>query len=94
MALASLLSALSLKPSSSEKSTPLKSYYFKPKSSDAELKLVVVAAEEDRDIGKASALAKQLGLKDMRACDDAALKELLGVGKAEGEFPSALLFTA
>jgi hypothetical protein len=84
MALASLLSALSLKPSSSDNSTPLLSYYFKPKSSDADLKLVVVVAEEDRDIGKASPLAKQLGLKDMRACDDAALKEFLGVSKAEG----------
>ena len=47
---------------------------------------MVVAAEETKDVGKASALAKQLGIKDMRAAEDDYIKELLGDSKATGAF--------
>ena len=52
---------------------------------------MVVAAEETKDVGKASALAKQLGIKDMRAAEDDYIKELLGDSKATGAFPSWVL---
>ena len=63
----------------------LKSYAFKPKGGDA--KLVLVVAEPDKDIGKASALAKLLGegIKDLRAADDALVEETLGTNRAQGE---------
>lgn len=78
------LSALSISPASSsdDSATALKTYLFKPKGSDA--KLVLVCAEHDKDIGKASALAKSIGVKDMRSAEEDYVKEVLGVGKAEG----------
>lgn len=82
--LADRLSALSIIPGgASEGSTLVRTYCFKPKGgNDAAVKLVMVAAEEDRDIGKASALAKTLGFKDMRAAEEDYIKEVVGEGKA------------
>ena len=87
--LADRLSALSIIPgAASEGSTPVRTYCFKPKGgNDAAVKLVMVAAEEDRDIGKASALAKTLGFKDMRAAEEDYIKEVVGEGKATGGSP-------
>ena len=86
--LADRLSSLSIIPSeSSSSSLPVRSYAFKPKggsSSNEAVKLVLVAAEESKDIGKASALAKTLGFKDMRAAEDDYVKEIVGEGKASG----------
>lgn len=87
--LAERLSALSITPSTvTEGSVSVQSRAFKPKGgSDAAVRLVLVVAEEDRDIGKASALAKTLGFKDMRAAEEDYIKEVVGEGKATGESP-------
>ncbi|KAL7009311.1 hypothetical protein EMMF5_000941 [Cystobasidiomycetes sp. EMM_F5] len=79
--IADRLSALAINPlASSGDSVNLKTYAFKPKGGDA--KLVLVAAEDDRDIGKASALAKQIGVKDMRAAEEDYVKEIVGETRA------------
>jgi len=82
--IADKLSQLSIVSSGSAPadSVLLKTYAFKPKGGDQ--KLVLVVAEDDKDIGKASALAKQLGsgIKDMRAAEEDYLKDLVGEGKA------------
>lgn len=90
--LADRLTSLSIVPgAASESSVLVKTYAFKPKggSSDA-VKLVLVAAEESKEIGKASALAKTLGFKDMRAAEDDYVREIVGEGKAAGTCSSAL----
>ena len=71
--------------STSDAPVELRSYAFKPKGGDA--KLVLVSAEANKDIGKASALAKLVGegIKDLRAADDALVEEHLGVSKVQGE---------
>lgn len=72
--------------------------FFKPKAtatSDlATLELVVVAVTEDEGFGPASALAKRLGLKDMRATGEDVTKSVLGVAKSDGELPAARLTEA
>lgn len=60
-----------------------------PKGGDA--KLVLVAAEDDRDIGKASALAKQIGVKDMRAAEEDYVKEIVGETRANSESGASCL---
>lgn len=62
----------------------VKTYLFKPKPTDP-TKVVVVLAEESKHIGGASALAKTLGFKDMRAAEEAYVQELFqGKSKASG----------
>lgn len=62
----------------------VKTYLFKPKPSDP-TKLVVVVAEENKHIGGASALAKTLGFKDMRAAEESYVSEIFqGKSKATG----------
>lgn len=81
--LADRLSSLSIIPGApSDSSVPVRTYAFKPKGGDA--RLVLVVAEESKDIGKASALAKTLGFKDMRAAEDDYIREIVGEGKATG----------
>ena len=83
------LSSLRISDSASA-AVAVKSYAFKPKltASAAEgLKLVLVVAEDGKDIGKASALAKLLaseGVKDLRAAEDGLVNETLGVSRADG----------
>lgn len=81
--IAERLSKLSILPGNNgtDDSTTLKTYTFKPKGSGADIpKLVVVIAEQSKDIGKASALAKKLGhgIKDMRAAEEEYIKQVLG----------------
>lgn len=80
--IAERLSSLSILPGPSDDSTAttLRTYTFKPKGSADVPKLVVVLAEQDKDIGKASALAKKIGngIKDMRAAEEDYLKQILG----------------
>ncbi|GAA94737.1 uncharacterized protein L969DRAFT_456525 [Mixia osmundae IAM 14324] len=69
----------------------IKHYFFKPKpaaSSNSAIKLLVVLAEVSKDIGKATALAKQLGYKDLRAADDGQVKDVLGVPKSQASLLS------
>jgi len=63
---------------------PINSYVFKPKGGADTPKLLVVFAEENKNIGSASSLAKSLGYKDARAADDALVQEVLTVKKSEG----------
>lgn len=81
------LASLSLTPATapSPTSTPLNTYFFRPKSgskhpnNDAlELSLVVVALEEGKDLGSASTVAKKVGIKDMRAIAGDAVADLIG----------------
>ncbi|GAA5945974.1 hypothetical protein JCM10213_005428 [Rhodosporidiobolus nylandii] len=65
--------------------TPVLSYFFNPKSGskhpdnpDQDLKLVVVAIEEAKNVGAAKSVAAAIGLKDMRAVSGADLEKLLG----------------
>lgn len=63
---------------------PIKAYAFKPKGAADVPRLLIIFAEETKNIGSASALAKSLGYKDARAADDALVQEVLNVSKAEG----------
>lgn len=87
--LAERLSALSIIPGEEQEgSKVVRTFAFKPKGgNDAAVKLVLVVVEEDRDIGKATALAKTLGFKDMRAAEEDYIKEVVGEGKATGGSP-------
>jgi len=81
------LEALSIVPSSASASSSakeLKTYVFKPKGGDKQV--VAVVCEHDKDVGKASNLAKTLGLKDMRAAEESYIQEHLGESKASGQF--------
>ncbi|GAA5958839.1 hypothetical protein JCM21900_003946 [Sporobolomyces salmonicolor] len=76
---------LSAEPSSAADAAPVLSYFFTPKSGskhpdnpDQDLKLVVVAIEEAKNLGPAKVLAASVGLKDMRAVSGADLEKLLG----------------
>ncbi|CEQ43146.1 SPOSA6832_05048, partial [Sporobolomyces salmonicolor] len=76
---------LSAEPSPAADAAPVLSYFFTPKSGskhpdnpDQDLKLVVVAIEEAKNLGPAKALAASVGLKDMRAVSGADLEKLLG----------------
>jgi prolyl-tRNA synthetase len=75
--------------------TPVKTYAFKPKGSADVPKLVLVVAEEAKDIGKASALAKKIGagMKDMRAAEEDYLKEIIGDGRANGGHSHVLSYS-
>ncbi|GAA5871635.1 hypothetical protein JCM1840_007335 [Sporobolomyces johnsonii] len=86
-ALASRLTSLGLstEPAAAPDAAPVLSYFFSPKSGskhpdnpDQDLKLVVVAIEEAKNLGPAKALAASVGLKDMRAVSGADLEKLLG----------------
>ncbi|GAA5887395.1 hypothetical protein JCM5296_007125 [Sporobolomyces johnsonii] len=86
-ALASRLTSLGLstEPSAAPDAAPVLSYFFSPKSGskhpdnpDQDLKLVVVAIEDAKNLGPAKALAASVGLKDMRAVSGADLEKLLG----------------
>ena len=68
--------------STGDSEVPLKNYFFKPKGGD--YKLILVVAPENEDIGKASTLAKSLGVKDMRAAEEEYIIEWLGEGRATG----------
>lgn len=93
-ALSTRLTALSLAPAPQEAAaTPVLSYFFTPKSgskhpdnAEQDLKLVVVALEEAKNVGAAKAVAASVGLKDMRAISGADLEKLLGRKREEGEF--------
>ncbi|KAI5481834.1 proline-tRNA ligase [Pseudohyphozyma bogoriensis] len=83
-ALSTRLSALALSPAS-DATTPLQTYFFTPKSGskhpdnpEQDLKLVVVALEEQKNVGAAKALATSVGLKDMRAISGADLEKMIG----------------
>lgn len=81
--IAERLSSLSIIPSDSsnnDSSVQVKTYAFKPKGAADIPKLVLVLAEQSKDIGKASALAKKIGngIKDMRAAEEEYIKQLLG----------------
>lgn len=82
--IAERLSSLSILSDSdnndSNASIPIKTYAFKPKGAADIPKLVLVLAEQSKDIGKASALAKKIGsgIKDMRAAEEEYIKQLLG----------------
>lgn len=65
-------------------SVPVNAYCFKPKGGADTPKLLVVFAEESKNIGAASALAKSLGYKDARAADESLVQEVLAVKKSEG----------
>lgn len=74
--------------------TQLLSYFFTPKSgskhpdnAEQDLKLVVAAIEEEKNLGPAKALAASVGLKDMRAVSGADLEKLLGRTRDQGELP-------
>ncbi|GAA5989481.1 hypothetical protein JCM10908_000494 [Rhodotorula pacifica] len=86
-ALTQRISALGVSSSSSSsgEATPLSTYFFTPKSgskhpdnAEQDLKLVVVALEEFKNVGPAKILASSVGLKDMRAVSGADLEKLLG----------------
>ncbi|GAA5910773.1 hypothetical protein JCM6882_002074 [Rhodosporidiobolus microsporus] len=85
-ALTSRLSALGIAAApAAEAATPVLSYFFTPKSGskhpdqpEQDLKLVVAAIEEAKNLGAAKALAVSVGLKDMRAVSGADLEKLLG----------------
>ncbi|GAA5911228.1 proline--tRNA ligase [Sporobolomyces salmoneus] len=90
-ALTTRLTNLGLSPPSSssggggESTTKVLSYFFNPKSgskhpdnAEQDLKLVVVAIEEEKNLGPAKALAASVGLKDMRAVSGADLEKLIG----------------
>lgn len=67
-------------------------YFFTPKSgskhpdnAEQDLKLVVVAIEDAKNLGPAKALATSVGLKDMRAVSGADLEKLIGRTRDQGE---------
>lgn len=77
---------------SAAEATPLASYFFSPKSGskhpdqpEQDLKLVVVALEEAKNVGPAKVVAASVGLKDMRAVSGADLEKLLGRTRDQGE---------
>ncbi|BGP24511.1 proline-tRNA ligase [Rhodotorula toruloides] len=89
--------------------TQLLTYFFTPKSgskhpdnAEQDLKLVVAAIEEDKNLGPAKALAASVGLKDMRAVSGADLEKLLGRTRDQASplslptslAPSTLLITS
>lgn len=64
-----------------------KTLLFKPKASKtAQVKPVCVVALDSTDVGTANALAKQLGIKEMRAATDDVWKEWFGTEKEAGEY--------
>lgn len=102
-ALTSRLTTLGLSTSSSSSSsseaTPVLSYFFNPKSgskhpdnAEQDLKLVVVAIEEAKNLGPAKALAASVGLKDMRAVSGADLEKLIGRTRDQGEYHELIMF--
>lgn len=89
-ALESRLATLSLAPATAP-ATPLQTFFFTPKSGSKhpvntadDLKLVIVAIEETKNVGAAKALAASVGLKDMRALSVADLTNLIGRAKEAG----------
>jgi hypothetical protein len=83
--------------SSSEQATQVLTYFFNPKSgskhpdnAEQDLKLVVVAIEEAKNLGPAKALAASVGLKDMRAVSGADLEKLIGRTRDQGEYQSLI----
>lgn len=92
-ALTQRIAALGVNPSSSAgEATALSTYFFTPKSgskhpdnAEQDLKLVVVALEESKNVGPAKVLAASVGLKDMRAVSGADLEKLLGRTRDQGE---------
>lgn len=81
----SIVSSTSDNDDSTTASTQLKTYAFKPKGSAEVPKLVLVLAEQSKDIGKASALAKKIGsgIKDMRAAEEDYIKTILGENESK-----------
>lgn len=87
--IAERLAALSITPTpSSSSAVRLVTHAFKPKGGPEGTKLVLVSVEEGKELGKASGLAKKvgLGLKDLRSADEDSVREILGVAKRFGEF--------
>lgn len=93
-ALTQRIAALGVNSSSSAggEATALSTYFFTPKSgskhpdnAEQDLKLVVVALEESKNVGPAKVLAASVGLKDMRAVSGADLEKLLGRTRDQGE---------
>lgn len=63
-----------------------KTLVFKPKTAKtAQVKPVVVVALESTDVGSSGVLAKELGIKEMRAAADDVWKQWLGADKETGE---------
>lgn len=70
----------------------IKHYFFKVKTRDAadQTQLAIVVAEETKNIGSGSNLAKLLAFKDLRAADDKLVAEVLG--KPDATRANATLF--
>lgn len=95
-ALSQRLSTLGVSSSSSAPAALLSTYFFTPKSgskhpdnAEQDLKLVVVALEDAKNVGPAKILAAQVGLKDMRAVSGADLEKLLGRTRDQGTYTLA-----
>lgn len=90
--LTSRLESLALTPfTSTGPATILQTFFFTPKSgskqpdfAEVDLKLVVVAIEDTKNVGAAKAVAAGVGLKDMRAIGAADLVKLIGRSKEDG----------
>lgn len=64
-----------------------KTLLFKPKGAKgAPVKPVLVVALDSTDVGSANVLAKEIGIKEMRAAAEDVWTEFLGAGKDVGEF--------
>lgn len=70
----------------------LSTYFFTPKSgskhphnAEIDLKLVIVALEQDKNVGAAKQLATSVGLKDMRAVSAADLDKLISRSRDQGK---------
>ena len=92
---AARLATLALAPADAATATPLQTFFFTPKSGSKhpvntadDLKLVVVAIEETKNVGAAKALAASVGLKDMRAVGAADLEKLVGRVRDLGQSPA------
>ncbi|GAA6048257.1 hypothetical protein JCM3770_006507 [Rhodotorula araucariae] len=107
--LTSRIAALGIQPSAAPQPTPVLSYFFTPKTGskhpdhpDTDLKLVVAAIEDAKNLGPAKALAAAVGLKDMRALSAADLDKLLARSRDQASplslppslAPSTLIITS
>jgi prolyl-tRNA synthetase len=63
-----------------------KTLLFKPKAAKtAAVKPVLVVALDSTDVGSSGVLAKEIGIKEMRAAGDDVWQEWLGAAKETGE---------
>lgn len=67
-----------------------KTLLFKPKTAkNVPVKPVLVVALDSTDVGSANVIAKEVGIKEMRAAADDLWKEFLGADKDAGEQPAS-----